>query len=268
MDIPDVPLTNFGADTEVATPPVASPADEPAKDEQMTQPTEANGSEEPQPQTEKPADNPIAEEQKSGRPEKHERLQNRFSELTGRIKERDGEIEKLQAEIARAQAMGQVPKLQPNENGEYSVEAIQENQVKVAKAEAQAAMSQLRQQMDRESVASRFDNEARDILSSHKVLNPDNKDEYDPVIAEAVEEAINLAVSSNLYNVEALKQISPKAIADKIMKGYESAGRRAQSAATKNVQSLQAEQAVTPLNAPQTPDEDEALLARVADIKF
>ncbi len=271
---PDLPLDNFGTTTEVATPPVASPEAEKPKDEQTTQPTEASGSEETKEQPGKEApkteDNPIAEEQKGGRPEKQDRLQNRFGELTGKIKERDGYIEQLEAQIARTQAMGNIPQLKPDAEGNYDINAVQQNQAQVAQATAQAEVQVLRQQIEREQVANRFDTEAKEILSSHKVLDPGTKSnpnpEYDPVIAEAVEEAINLTVQSNIHNLQALKTLSPKAIADKIMRGYESAGRKAASQSNQNLQALQADQAVTP-NAPATPDDDD-IEARLADIKF
>ncbi len=268
-DIPDVPLENFGADTEVATPPVA---DQPSGDDkQTTQPEpDATGSEDKeQPETKKAEpeakDNPKAEEKESGRPEKKDRLQGRFGELTGKIKERDAKIEEYEAMFARTQAMQGITPLKPDDEGQYSVEAIQQNQTQVARAEASAAVSALRMQMEREQVANRMDAEGTEIekLLDDKGLS-DNTIHADNIRAE-IEDRLALAQ----YNPEALKQISAKKIAERYIKGIESERRLATTRTAQNVQTLQDEQAVTP-NAPSTPDADSdaAIEARLADIKF
>lgn len=263
-DMPDVPLENFGADTEVATPPVASEAETPS--EQTAPTTETSGSEEQQEaQPAKSEDNPIVEEDKSGRPEKQDRLQARFGELTGTIRQKDEYIEQLQAQIARTQAMQGIKPLVPNENGEYDIEAIQQNQAQLAEASAKAEVSQLRTQLEREAIANRYDQEGAQIETKYA------KDfEANPIHLKNIQEMIAETVEMNKFNQQALKQISPLKIAERYMKGIESERRKAQSSTAQNLQTIQAENAINPEGAPTTldPNSDEALEARVSNYKF
>lgn len=266
-ETPDLPLDNFGGATEVPAPPAE---EESATDSnQTTQPTEGSGSEEEeQPKTEnaepKSEDNSKPEEASSQRPEKKDRLQNRFGELTGKIKTQEAQIAEYEAMIARTNAMQGVKPLQAGEDGQYSIEAIQQNQAQLARAEAQAEVQVLRQQIEREQVANRMDAEGAEIeklLESKGLTN----ELHTANIRAEIEERIALAG----YNTQALKQISPKVIADRYVKAIESERRAATTESAQNVQNLQAEQAVAP-NAPASEelDEDAALEARLAEAKF
>ena len=260
-EIPDIPLDNFGAETEVAASPVASEVETPS--EQTTQPAETSGSEaqEAQPVT----DNSIVEPTESGRPEKQDRLQSRFGELTSKIRERDVELEKLQAQIAQMQATGEVKPLQPDENGQFSVEEIQRNQRETAQAIAQAQVSQLESRLERETIANRYDQEGTQIETKWAEDFKAN-----PVHLEIIQEQIAETVALNSGNQQALKQISPYKIAERYMKGVESERRRAQSVTAQNLQTTQANSAVVPEGSAtgEDPDSDSALEARVSSLKF
>jgi hypothetical protein len=260
---PDIPLENFGADTEVVASPAQSDESSQAHDEQTTQPEESNGSEQQvaQPVT----DNPIEESRESGRPEKQDRLQARFGELTSTIRQKDEYIEQLSAQIARAQAMQGVKPLMPNENGEYDIEAIQANQAQLADASARAQVSQLESRLERESIANRYDQEGTLIETKYA------KDfESNPVHLQNIQEMIAEAIDMNKFNQQALKQISPLKIAERYMKGIESERRKAQSSTAANLQTIQAESAISPEGAPSSldPNSEDALEARVSNIKF
>jgi len=268
-DIPDVPLTNFGPTTDVATPPVASEPSTEEASEQTTPSTEASGSEEPETPSQEPQkteDNPIAEEEKSGRPSKQERLNGRFGELTAKVRERDVQLEQLQAQIAQMQATGQVTPLQPDENGQFSVEDIQRNQAQLAEASARAQVSQLESRIEREAIANRYDLEGTKIETKYAEdfkANPTHLENIQDMIAEAVE--------LNRNNQQALKQISPLKIAERYMKGVESERRIAQSSSAQNLQTIKAESAEVPQNAVTSNADDnsiDGLEARLADVKF
>lgn len=266
----NTPLQDFGADTEVAAPPAAPPA-EPSGDEgeQTAQPVEASGSEEQQAQPDESKDNPIAEPKESGRPEKKDRLQSRFGELTGTIKQQQDYITQLEATYQRQQAMAGVKPLTPNEDGYIDPQALQAQQTQIAQAAAQSEGAILRQELERERIANRFDSEAKEVVGTYKVLDP-NAAEYNEAVAKAAEEYVQTAINPNVNNLNVLKTLSPKKMIDNYMKALESYGRNAQSVSAENLQNIAASQGVTPDSAatPADPNSEDELTKRVANIKF
>jgi len=269
-DFPDVPLTNFGGETEVATQPVAPEA--PAATEQTT-PTEpqAPGSEgQPAAQPQQPEVNSNAEEQQSqGRPERRSRLDSRFAELTAQNKQKDALIEQMTAQLAQNSAVAGIPKPQPDENGEIPVDAILEYNQKVAQASANASattqVNQLRTQLERESLANKLDSEGTQIETKYK--------EYfdaDPTLMDDIREEVEERIKLANGNLALLKQISPAKIADRMMRSISAERRRSQTVTAQNLSETQANAAVAPETAPTQvdPNSDSALEERVANIKF
>jgi hypothetical protein len=261
-ETPDVPLQNFGGETEVAAPPAAEEAQAP---EQTAQQDNATGSDDQQAQPEQSDVNSIAEEQQrqDGRPEKRDRLQERFGELTGKVKQQDEYIQQLEAQFQRNQAMQQVQPLQADENGYVDPQALQQQQAQIAQAYAQSEVQQLRAQIERETVANRYNDEGAKIVERYKA-----DFEASPIHQEIIENLIQERVSDNINNLNVLKKISPMKIAENYMKGIEAERRKAQSTATTNLQTLQSQAAVNSDGAAPGPSADDALEARVADIKF
>lgn len=276
-EFPDVPLDNFGGETEVATTPVAPEAEATtqveAPVEEQTAQTEpqTNGSEGTQAvQPEKPEDNSIVEEpQSQGRPEKRDRLQARFGELTGTIKQQNALIENLNAQLAQNQAIAGIPRPTPDENGEYDVNALVEYNRRVSQASADASSSSrvaaLEARLERESIANRVDSEGTQIETKYK--------EYfdaDPSLAEDIKQEVEERIALANGNLGLLKQISPMKIADRYMRSITAERRRAQTVTAQNLQATQAQSGVIPETppSPEDPNSDAALEARVADIKF
>lgn len=288
-DFPDIPLDNFGAETNVAA--------QPAEETTTAPDTQTNGSEvsqEAQPVTTE--DNPIVEsgtseqavnngaetnaqqsaetpaeepQQNTGRPEKQDRLQSRFDDLTGKLYQKDALIEQLQAQVTQQEAMKGIQPLQPDENGNIDPAALQDHITKTAQAQAQAQIAMLNQKSERESIANRIDREGNQIEKQFKEFL-----EADPVHAETVRELVSERVNDNLYNLDGLKKVSPLQIAERYFKGVESAAKKAQAQAQvqtqQNLQDLQASSAVQPTSQVQESDPNsiDSLEAKLADVKF
>jgi hypothetical protein len=270
-NMPDMPLENFGGSTEVATPPVA-PEATPVVEEQTTQiQPQANGSDgEQAAQPVQPADNSSAEEAAStGRPEKRDRLNERFGELTSKIREKDTIIEQLNSQLAQNSALAGIPPLTPDENGEVSVERIQEHSQKVAQALANASSTSTSENIEaryeRREVASRIDLEGSTIESLYK-------DDFDrnPKLAETIRNRVEQEVTLAGNSLQALKQVSALKIANEFMDAVKAERRHSQTQTQQNLETTQAEAGIVPESVPTQvdPNSDAALESRVENIKF
>lgn len=272
-EFPDMPLDNFGPTTEVAEQPSAPETPVPAVvEEQTTQPEpDATGSEVPQAGQPAPTeDNSIADVQdESGRPEKRDRLQARFGELTSRNRQQEAMIEQLNAQLAQNQALAGIQQPQPDENGEIDIQKLMDYNRQVAQASANASATQqvrnLEARLERESIANRMDSEGSKVEEKYKTYL-----DADPTLAADIQAEVEERVALARGDLNVLKAISPMKIAERYMRGIEAAGRRAQSVTAQNLSDVQAEGVIVPDSAPTAldPNSEEALEARVANLKF
>lgn len=283
-DFPDLPLDNFGAETDVAassageaqTAPDANAAGSEATQE--AQPAQADDNSKAGSNTSEQAtsgdsgteagqqaNEQDASQQTAGRPEKRDRVQDRFDEMTRKNYEQAAYIQKLERQTAQFEAMKQVQPLQPDENGMIDPQALQRHIAQTAQAQASAEVATLTNRLEREQIAQRINNEGAQIESRFKDLL-----ESDPVHAETIKSLVEERINDNLYSAARLKDISPLKIAERYFAGVEAAAKKAQTQAQQNLQSLQAESAVNPTGSANTvdADSDEALEARLANVTF
>jgi hypothetical protein len=273
-EFPDLPLDNFGPATNVA----ASPAEEVKAAPEVA----ASGSEVAQEaQPVKTEDNPSADNkpseqatEQSGtdvnqanpeRPEKRDRVQTRFDEITRKSYEQQAYIEQLERQAAQFEASKGITLLKPDENGSIDPEALQKYIADTAKAQATTEVSMLNNRLEREQIASRINKEGSQIEKRYKETL-----DSDPIHAENIKELVEARINDNLYSTERLKAVSPIKIAELYFKGIEAAAKRASTQTQQNLDALKAESAVTLTGSPNPvgADSDEALEARVAEIKF
>lgn len=276
-DFPDIPLDNFGADTNVATPPVEEPKTESeanangSEDKQEAQPAKAEDNAKAESATVEQAvkdgedkQEPEASQQ-AGRPEKKDRVQSRIDEITRKNYEQAAYIQKLEAETARMEAMRGVKPLQPDDNGFVDPQALQTFVTQTAQAQNAAQMAVMNQRLEREQIATRINQEGAEIMSRYKDIL-----DSDPVHQEALTALIEDRITDNLHSTARLREISPLKIAERYFAGVEAAEKRAEARAQQNLQALQADSVVEQNGSAQVDDADslDALEARVADIKF
>jgi hypothetical protein len=290
-DFPDIPLDNFGADTNVTTPPVEEPKtapDAPATGSdapQDAQPVDAEDNSKATSDTDvqTPADNGkppegednqvVDESQQQGRPEKKDRVQGRFNDMSKKLSDQGSYIQKLEEQLAQAGVKSKVQPLQPDENGMLDPQVLQNHIAQQIAAQREADQALATSREARHNEVQRFEQEGQQIESKWAELREPTADnpnpDFNPKMYEAVKEAIELAALPRVGDVNSLKEVSPLKIATKIMDGYAEAQAKAAVKTQQNLEQLKADSAVdTTSTAGQPVDDMEALEARLSDVKF